>query len=204
MDLQRSAGIAVGVIRSDHLDIVERVRPSTAWHRGEVPTPDFDVRSVPAAQQAWREAPSGDLTLLLGDHRAEFIGPWRMRAPRPAFFAATGMQGWWGKAFHEPHADHVERPDELHGANLVRRRRGLVRSMELVATFEDSEIDDRPALVVRYRHTDRWPWRGVSDHFRPVGDGLLLGLTLGIPMTPRGGAPFLFHRSPSTAGSHPS
>ena len=157
-----------------------------------MPAVSFDVRSLAAARDAWEAAPAGDLSMLVGEHRAELIGPSWLRVPTPAYLATVGLRGWWGKTFHDPDASS---PDELSGANLVRRRSGMVRSMDLVATVEDSAIDGRPALVVRYRGTRRRPWRDVSDHFRPVGDGVLLGFSLGLPMSPRGGAPFLVHRT---------
>ena len=152
----------------------------------------FDARSLAAAQHAWRDAPTGELAMLVGEHRAELIGPSWMRLPVPAYLAATGLRGWYGKTFHAPDA---ETPDELSGANLVCRRTGMVRSMDLVARIEDSAIDGRPAIVVRYRGTRRRPWRDVSDHFRPVGDGVMLGFSCGLPLSPRGGAPFLVHRT---------
>lgn len=161
-----------------------------------MPTVSFDVHSLVAVREAWGAAPAGDLSMLVGEHRAELIGPSWMRLPVPAYLAATGLRGWYGKTFHDPHADT---PGELSGANLVCRRGGMVRSMDLVATVEDSDIDGRPAIVVRYRGTRRRPWRDVSDHFRPVGDGILLGISRGLPLSPRGGAPFLVHRTSTPA-----
>ena len=152
----------------------------------------FDTRSLKMVHAAWREAPSGDLTMLVGEHRAEFIGPSWLRLSAPRLLAGAGLRGWHGKAFHEPASDS---PDRLSGANLLRRRSGMVRSGDMCASIEESEIDGRPAIVVRYAEDSRWPWPGVTDHFRPVGEDVLLGLTRGLPMSPRGGAPFLVHRT---------
>jgi hypothetical protein len=35
----------------------------------------------------------------------------------------------------------------------------------------------------------------VNDELRPFGDGTLIALTLGIPLSPPGGVPFLLRRA---------
>jgi hypothetical protein len=43
------------------------------------------------------------------------------------------------------------------------------------------------------RHEDR-----VNDELRPLDDDTLLGLSFGLPLAPRGGAPFILNRRDET------
>jgi len=149
----------------------------------------FDPSDLRAIQVAFREAATPDPSHLAGRHEATFLGPWRLRGTAPWFMAATGMPRWWGKAFEEPDTD-----GRLAGANLLRRKGALREVVPMSAGLETSPVDGRTDLVVRYPDSAPWPWRGVTDHFRPIGDGVLLGLSFGIPMTPSAGAPFVLRR----------
>lgn len=149
----------------------------------------FDSRNLRSIQTAFRDAPAPQTSQLAGRHEATFLGPWHLRGTAPWFMAVTGMPGWWGKAFDEPDAH-----DRLAGTNVLRRK-GVEREVvPMSAGLEPSPVDGRTDLVVRYPESAPWPWRGVTDHFRPVGDGVLLGLSFGIPMTPADGAPFVLRR----------
>jgi len=146
-----------------------------------------DLRAV------FRAAPQPRLDDLAGAHRAQFAGPAWLRAAGPRATTLAGMPKWYGKRF-DAAGEHTT---TLSGENLVRSPDGVTGSIPLTAEVAPSRIDGRPALVVRYPIDAAWPWRLVSDELRPVGDGVLLGMTLGIPMAPPGGFPFVLHRAVS-------
>jgi hypothetical protein len=88
----------------------------------------------------------------------------------------------------------VNPKDSLEGENLLRRRGRLVESIPMTAQIAPSRVDDRPAIVIEYPPDARWPHRRVNDELRPLGENTLIGLSFGLPLAPRGGAPFLLHR----------
>lgn len=140
----------------------------------------IDMGSLTDLRQAFHDAPDATLDLLVGEHRAELVGPWYIRKSAPGFLAATGMADWCGKRF-DPPVDGV-----LHGCNLARRNGELQDSIPLTATLEGGD------LVVHYPADARWPWRHVTDRLRPLNETTLIGLTYGLPLT--AALPFLLHR----------
>lgn len=140
----------------------------------------IDASSLTDLRRAFDAAGEATLDLLIGEHRAELVGPWYIRKSAPGFLAATGMPGWCGKRFGGPMAE------TLHGCNLARRGGVVQDSIPLTATLEGGE------LVVHYPADARWPWRNVTDRLRPLGAATLIGLTYGLPLTPA--LPFLLHR----------
>jgi hypothetical protein len=144
--------------------------------------------SVPALRRAFNEAPAPELADLIGRYEATFAG-W-LRVGGALAMGLTGMAGWWGKQFRAP--AHGE--DSLEGENLLRRRGQLVESIPMRAHIGPSRIDGRPALVVKYPADARWPHNRVTDELRPLDDETLLGLSFGLPLAPRDGAPFLLRR----------
>jgi hypothetical protein len=148
--------------------------------------------SVRALQRAFRQAPAPELAALVGDHEAEFAG-W-LRLGGPLAMRLTGMPGWWGKRFRATAAGG----ELLEGENLLRRRGRLVESIPMTAQLGPSRVDGRLALVVKYPPDARWPHRRVTDELRPLDELTLLGLSFGLPLAPRGGAPFVLHRRDET------
>jgi hypothetical protein len=144
--------------------------------------------SVHALQQAFRDAPAPELGALVGSHEATFAG-W-LRLGGPLAMRLTGMPGWWGKRFRAPVGDG----DSLEGENLLLRRGRLVESIPMRARIGSSRVDGRPALLISYPPDARWPHRRVNDELHPLDEGTLLGLSFGLPLAPRGGAPFILHR----------
>jgi hypothetical protein len=144
--------------------------------------------SVRALQRAFRQAPAPELAALVGDHEAEFAS-W-LRLGGPLAMRLTGMPGWWGKRFRASTGGG----GSLQGENLLRRRGRLVESIPMTAQIAPSRVDGRPAIVIKYPPDARWPHRRVNDELRPLGAHTLIGLSFGLPLAPRGGAPFLLHR----------
>jgi hypothetical protein len=145
--------------------------------------------STAQARDAFAAAPPPDLQLLVGRHRAEFVGDrwWRLTGPRVA--AVAGMPGWWGKQFEAGPASVLE------GYNLVSRGGELVRSYPMRARVAPSRTDGLPALVVSYPPPAPWQWRQVTDELKPLDEGTLVGLTFtSVPAFPAG-LPFVLHRT---------
>jgi hypothetical protein len=147
--------------------------------------------SLRALQRAFRDAPAPELAAFVGLHEGEFVGPTWLRCAATLTLCLFGMPGWSGKAFRPRKTD----ADALEGENLVRRQGRLVPSIPVRARIAPSGVDGRPALVLSYPPDARFPWPRVRDELRPLDERTLLGLTFGVPLAPRGGAPFLLrHR----------
>jgi hypothetical protein len=136
--------------------------------------------------------------MLVGRHRARFVGPGWWRHLGVGLVAALGMPGWVGKEFW-PTAD----PDVLDGRNLLLRRGALVPSFPMRARVAPSRLDGRPALVVTYPVPAPWQWRQVTDELRALAPGSLVGLTVSsLPVMPRG-LPFRLDREPAATPEPP-
>lgn len=144
--------------------------------------------SLSSLVEAFLNAAPPKLSMLIGDHKGEFAGPLWVRGPAPLLCALTGMRGWCGKTFKEVG------PDTLSGFNLVRAGSGVANSIPISARIAAARLDGRSALLVEYPSDAPFPWCRVTDELRPVGNGILLGLTYGIPGTPSEGAPFILRR----------
>jgi hypothetical protein len=144
--------------------------------------------SVTELQRAFRDAPEPELSALAGTHEAKFAG-W-LRVGGPFAMSATGMHRWWGKRFRAPTGGG----DSLEGENVLRRRGRLVASIPMTARIGRSRVDGRAAILIDYPPHARWPHHRVRDELRPLDERTLLGLSLGLPLAPRGGAPFILHR----------
>jgi hypothetical protein len=149
------------------------------------------MRSMRALRAAFRSAPEPDLADLVGTHEGEFIGPVWLRAAGPLATRLGRMPGWCGKRF-APTQDGTE---HLVGVNLVRSGGRASDSVPIKAAIGPSRLDGRPALIVAYPVDAPFPWPRVTDELRPLGDGVLLGMTFGIPASPPNGAPFLLRRT---------
>jgi hypothetical protein len=139
-------------------------------------------------RRAFSEAAAPELSDLIGRYEATFAG-W-LQVGGPLAMGLTGMAGWWGKQFR-PSANGG---DALEGENLLRRNGRLVESIPMRAHIGASRVDGRPALVVKYPADARWPHNRVTDELRPLDDDTLLGLSFGLPLAPRAGAPFLLRQ----------
>jgi hypothetical protein len=68
----------------------------------------------------------------------------------------------------------------------------------MTAEIAPSRVDRRATILIRYPPDARWPHHRVNDELRPLDDRTLLGLSFGLPLAPRGGAPFILHRQDET------
>lgn len=149
-----------------------------------------DMRSLGALRAAFRSASDPALVDLVGAHEAEFIGPGWLRAAGPVMTRLGRMPGWCGKRF----APAEDGSMYLVGVNLVRVGGRVSDSVPIKAAIGPSRLDGRPALIVGYPVDAPFPWPRVTDELRPFGDGVLLGMTFGIPGSLPGGAPFILRR----------
>jgi len=150
-----------------------------------------DLGSLGDLRAAFRAAPEPSLADVVGRFEAEFIGPGWMRASGPLLMRVGRMPHWYGKRFEA--ADATD--ESLVGVNLVRRDGGVIDSVPMTAAMAPSQMDGRPAVVVSYPGDAPFPWPRVTDELRPFGEGVLLGMTFGIPLAPPGGSPFLLRRT---------
>lgn len=169
-------------------------QPPTTRSDGGLPVdPGSSLRALTARFHEAGTAASAPLAeALVGRHKAYRVGPRWIRLLAPGFLAITGMPGWWGKEFSRVSDGHSD--DRLHGHNLVMRRGTVTLSLPMEAAIGTSRVDRHPALVATYRSTAPYPWRSVVDEIRPVAPGVLLGLSFGVPLAPRGGIPFVLVR----------
>lgn len=156
-------------------------------------TPDpavVDLDSLSALRQAFRAAPEPSIDRLVGEHAAAFVGPGWLRAAAGPSMVLGRMPGWCGKRFDpDDDGDGV-----IAGANRVRRAGVVSDSIPITARLSPSRLDGRPAIAVAYPADAPFPWPRVRDEFRAFGEGVLLGMTFGIPLAPPGGVPFLLRR----------
>ncbi|WP_051756471.1 hypothetical protein [Nocardia sp. NRRL WC-3656] len=145
-------------------------------------------RSSEELRALFRTAACPDLAEVTGRLEAELAGPALVRALAPIAFRLTGLADWWGKDLRPAPAG-----DGLTGYNLAGPR-GESATLPLRATIGPSRLDGAPAVVVSYASDAPFPWRRVVDDLRILADGTVLGLTFGLPLTPRGGSPFLLRR----------
>jgi hypothetical protein len=102
----------------------------------------------------------------------------------------TGMRGWWGKQFRASGAGG----DTLEGENLLNRQGEIGESIPMTAEIAPSRVDGCATILIRYPPDAHWPHHRVNDELRPLDENTLLGLSFGLPLAPRGGAPFILHR----------
>ncbi|WP_063051146.1 hypothetical protein [Nocardia arthritidis] len=149
---------------------------------------DLARRSSRALRALFRTAACPDLAEVSGRLEAELAGPALVRALAPLAFRLTGLADWWGKDLR-PGTEGAR----LTGHNLAGPH-GERTTLPLSATVGPSRLDGEPAIVVSYPPDAPFPWRRVVDDLRTLPDGTVLGLTFGLPFTPRDGSPFLLRR----------
>ncbi|MGV9668119.1 hypothetical protein ACWDUL_22475 [Nocardia niigatensis] len=149
---------------------------------------DLARRSSRELRALFRTAACPSLSEVSGRLEAELAGPALVRAVAPIAFRLTGLADWWGKDLRP-----VPGGQELAGHNLAGPR-GERTTLPLSATVGPSRLDGAPAMVLSYPPDAPFPWRRVVDELRILPDGTVLGLTFGLPLTPRDGSPFLLRR----------
>lgn len=123
---------------------------------------------------------------LAGFYRADFIGPWCLRASGRPGVALLGLPRWQGKRFlnHEI------------ATNIVGLLSEAREKLTMVVSPAASALDGRPCVALTYGAGAPLPWRWITDELRAFDDRHLLGMTrLGHPWLRRSALPFLLTRA---------
>jgi hypothetical protein len=105
---------------------------------------------------------------LLGLYRGSFVGPGWLRWLAGPLLVVTGLGGWRGKDFD----------DQGNAINLVWRNGRYERRFPMHLVEQDSFIDKKPGLALRYDGHNPFPWPLIVDELRSLGPGLVLGMTM--------------------------
>jgi hypothetical protein len=107
---------------------------------------------------------------LHGLYQGVFVGPAWIRRLAVPLLAATGLGGWWGKEF-DPDGNAI---------NLVWRKGQIEHRFPMQLVEQVSYIDHKPGLALSYAPSNPFPWPWIVDELRHIGNGMLLGMTIGI------------------------
>ncbi len=147
-----------------------------------VPINDLSLRAFRAA---FAHLHSPSLESLVGDYRAEFVGPGWLRRWAPPGLVITPLAGWLGKSFDS----------QGHGINLVQRRGVVQRVLPMAAQWLPSRVDGRRGVTLTYAPGSAFPFAYVVDELRTIDADTLLGLSFGAaPWLARLPMPFLLRR----------
>jgi hypothetical protein len=105
---------------------------------------------------------------LRGIFRGHFVGPAWFRKLGGPLLTVTGLGGWWGKDF-DPQGKAV---------NLVLRNGAYKRIFPMYIVQQESCLDRKPGLALRYQADNPFPWPMILDELRRVDASLVLGMTL--------------------------
>jgi hypothetical protein len=109
-----------------------------------------------------------DSNSLRGFFKGDFVGPAWLRGLAGPLLVITGLGGWWGKEF-----------DAEGGAlNLVWRNEKYSYRFPMRLTKQNSYIDRRSGLALRYASSNPFPWPWIVDELRSIQTGLVLGMTV--------------------------
>ena len=109
------------------------------------------------------------------DFAGEFRGhvPNYLRDEWSVLMKESGLGTWLGKGFlAEKHGEYLG-----HGYNIYSNNGKIHRQLEFAWSFENSELDECPALIMYYRAFTNWAGkRDLIDEIRMVAPGIFLGL----------------------------
>jgi hypothetical protein len=112
------------------------------------------------------EAPRADA--LQGLYKGTFVGPTWLRGLAGPLLAITRMGMWMGKDIDA----------EGRAINLVRTEAGILQKFPMRLVEQDSLIDGKPGLALRYEASNPFPWPWIIDELRSIQPDLVLGMTI--------------------------
>jgi len=112
------------------------------------------------------EAPQAET--LQGLYKGSFVGPGWLRGLAGPMLAITRMGKWLGKDIDA----------EGRAINLVQTREGMVQKFPMRLVEQDSLIDGKPGLALRYEASNPFPWPWIIDELRSIQPDLVLGMTI--------------------------
>ena len=105
---------------------------------------------------------------LRGLYRGYFVGPaWFRKLARP-LLTITGMGDWRGK--------FIDSQGKI--LNLVQNGEVLVSKLPMELVEQDSLIDGKPGVTLRYEASNPLPWPWVIDEMRRIQADWVLGMTI--------------------------
>lgn len=106
---------------------------------------------------------------LSGNYKAEFIGPWWLRATSPLSLTLIGFKGWLGKRI-DPHGISI---------NVAKRQSKFVEFFPMQLNLQgSSRLDAKPIITLEYAENTQWPWPKAIDELRPLNENSFLGITI--------------------------
>jgi hypothetical protein len=105
---------------------------------------------------------------IRGTYQASFVGPAWLRASAGPALAISGLDGWWGKEFH----------DDGTAINIVLRAGKYSTRFPMKFTQARSFIDHKGGLALHYQQGNPFPWMYVVDELRRIDDTTILGMTI--------------------------
>lgn len=105
---------------------------------------------------------------LQGLYSGSFVGPAWLRRLAGPLLAITRMGNWLGKDFDA----------EGRAINLVRTKEGIVQKFPMQLVEQESLIDGKPGLALRYESNNPFPWPWIIDELRSIQHDLVLGMTI--------------------------
>ena len=105
---------------------------------------------------------------LQGLYKGTFVGPAWLQRLAGSLLVITRMGKWLGKDI-----DAGGR-----AINLVRTKEGIVQKLPMRLMEQDSLIDGKPGLALRYEASNPFPWPWIVDELRSIQHDLVLGMTI--------------------------
>ena len=124
--------------------------------------------SLSKIHQYFADLAPPDRQSLQGIYRGLFVGPGWLTPLWPPTLSITGLGGWWGKDFYAPG----------EAVNIVLRKGVYQRRFQMYPVEQNSYLDARPGLALRYRSDTPFPWPKIVDELRRIDSDHILGMTL--------------------------
>jgi len=105
---------------------------------------------------------------LSGLYRGAFVGPAWLRWLGGPLLVITRMGKWLGKDIDA----------EGRALNLVQTGGGIVQKFPMRLVEQESLIDGKPGLALRYEASNPFPWPWIIDELRSIQPDLVLGMTV--------------------------
>lgn len=148
---------------------------------------DLNKASIGELRSVFGSLSAPDAALRDGFYRAQFIGPWWLRASGRPSVALSGLPGWLGKRFLTPDV----------ATNILQQGADTVQALSMTVVPGISQVDGKPGLALHYGKNAAIPWRWVRDELRVLDDKTLLCFTvINLPVLRHLAFPFLLERQP--------
>lgn len=123
--------------------------------------------------------------LRYGFFRASFIGPWWLRHSAVPSLNLSGLPGWQGKTFLNPHL----------ATNILKKRDQLEQRFFMQCLDQASLIDGCLGVALNYGESAPLPWKWVVDELRVLDENTFLCMTvINLPILRALSFPFILSR----------